>query len=181
MTTAASGPRVNLEGDDKSHPDKLYVERDFAEIYANATGAIITMAASAAAKTLGNTDATGDDLVAGASSGVTVSVTAGSFTVARSGTYRLRLSGSVTGEANEDISLEWAKGGTALAEPHECSIAMGTDADDLEKSVSHESLVALRDGDVITLTVLGANSEVITFKRFNFGVEQVSSLYYELD
>lgn len=179
MATSASGPRINIEGDDKAAAQSLYAERDFAEIYSDATGAIITMAGSAAAKDLGNTAATGNDMAAGETNGVTVDIAAGTFTIAKSGTYRLRLSGSVTGEANEDITLEWALNGTALAEPHEVSIAMGTDADDLEKSVAAESLVALDVSDVVKLTVLGSNSEVITFKRFNFGLEQVKSKFYE--
>ena len=180
-TTSVSGSRINVEGDDKAQPSSMYAERDFGEIYTTATGAIITMAASAAAIDLGNTNATGDDVVAGESSGVTVAIAAGTFTIARSGTYRLYLSGSVTGEANEDVTFEWAKNGTALNVPHEVSVAMGTDADDLEKPVAAGSLVALRAGDAVKLTVLGSNDEVITMKRFVWGVEQVSSLYYELD
>lgn len=179
--TSASGQKINLENDDLSHHDQLYAEHDLAEIRADATGAIITMAGSAAVQALGNTNATGNDLANSVTArGVTVDLDAGSFTIDKAGVYRCYLSGRVEGEEDEDVTLEWRKNGTNLGEPAECLIeydATGGVAA-LGQIVAHEFKAVFAKGDVITLGVLGSNDEVITFKRFNFGIEQVGSTAY---
>lgn len=181
--TAVSGQRINVEGDDKAHPTQLYAERDFAEIYAGDTAAVITMAGSAAVQVLGNTQATGADLTAGESQGITVDVAAGTFTIAKSGQYRLYATGRVEGEEDEDVTLEWQVGGADQDVPHKCIIEIdaSTGVSALGKVRHMESKISLKKGDVVGLGVLGSNSEVINFIRFNFGLEQVSSTAYEND
>lgn len=181
LAEAASGLKLNIEKDDKSHPGHFYAEADHAEFYTTtADGGIITMASTAAVQALGNTNATGDDIAASVTAvGMTQSLTAGTLTVAKPGNYRCYYAGYVTGEEDEDVTLEWQKNSTALEEPAEIVIEI----DDagllpLKQYVSHEFKIALRKNDVMRLTALGSNDEVITFLGFNWGCEQISSLAY---
>lgn len=181
MATTASGARILVENDDKAHPDQLYAEAAHAMIYAGDTAAVITMAGSAAVKVLGNTEATGADLAEGEAQGVTVDIDAGTFTVDKGGTYELWFNGRVEGEEDEDVTLEWQKGGTDLDVPHKTIIEIdaATGVSALGKIVSGRSYVDLAAGDVIGLGVLGSNSEVINFIRFNFGLRLIKSKTYE--
>lgn len=183
MATNASGRRVLVENDDLAHPDQLYAESAFAELYTDATGVQITMAGTAAIKQLGSDDADSGVLAASvAAVGVTTALTDGSFTVDKGGVYRLYFSGEVAGEEDEDVLIEWYKNGTALGEPAELNITFGiatTVEGALVQNISHECIVSLAAGDVLTLEFLGSNSEVITAARFNFGIEMLSSDTYE--
>lgn len=180
-----SGQRLVNEIDDKPVGGQQYAESDCAEIFSTSgTGATLTMATAGAlaALTLGNTTATGDDLANSfTAKGITVDLAAGSFTIDKSGLYQLYFSGQVTGEEDEDVTLEWAKGGTALNAPHQLTITYGiatTVEGCLVQLVAKQSTIALNKGDVITLTALGSASEVVVFKDFVFGLRQVGSRDY---
>ncbi len=179
--TASSGNRVLLEGDDNPHGEQMYVAADCAEIFA-AAFARVTFTATPAAVALGNTAATGTDLAASFTAvGVTVDLAAGSFTVDKPGLYQLYFCGRITGEEDEDVTLEWAKGGTVLAAPHQfIKVIDGTLFNALIDECSFQSTVLLAKGDVITLTVLGSASEVVDFTGFNFGIRFITSTNYDV-
>jgi len=150
-----------------------------AEIYSvNTTGAILTMAGSAAQLILGNTSATGVDLAESVTSRyVTTSLTAGTFTVQSPGVYELYFNGRLTGEEDEDVTLSWQLDSTDIEEPCEFiqEFDAATGVAELTQNVAQSCLVSLDNGDVIRLGALGSNSEVITFQGFNFGVRRVAS------
>lgn len=181
--TTADGRKIRLEGDDGVHPKKLYAETAFAELHINRTGDTITMAASAAAKDLGTTAAGGSNIVNSVTAkGVTVDAAAGTFTVDYTGVYRLSFSGQVTGEEDEDVTLEWQKNGAVFDPDVQAVVEFdATTSSALVQEVSKSQLVDLAKDDVVKLTVLGSNDEVITFKDFSFGLELVCSDTFEND
>lgn len=185
--TASSGQKVNLEHDDKSHPDQVYAEHDLAELFVDDTGATLTMASSPAELALGNTNNSGEDLANSVTArGVTVDLDDGTFAIDKAGVYRLYFCGRVEGEEDEDVTLKWQKdpGGSGafadIGSPAESLIEFdaSTGVSALGQPVSHECLVELAKGDLVRLVALGSASEVINFKRFNFGIEQVGSAAY---
>ena len=174
---AVDGLRINFGKNDLKYPAELYAEKDFFEIYADATGAAITMASSAAVQVLGNTNGVGDLANSVTANGFTVDLDAGTATVANTGIYRCHASGRVTGEEDEDVTLEWQLAGSNIGEPAEMVIefdATGGVAA-LGQQVHMEFIDSFTAGQTIALGVLGSNNEVITFSRFNFGCEQIKS------
>lgn len=174
----ANGPRIKVGRYGTVYKAELYAEAAFWEFRADATGAVLTMAGSPAALALGNTNATGNDLAESVTAtGVTTSLTAGSGTILYAGTYECHATGRVTGEEDEDVTLEWAKNGTAIGEPAELVIEFdaSTGVAELSQPVSMRFLDEFAVGDVVTLTALGSSAEVITFSRFNFGCKLIKS------
>lgn len=154
-----------------------YAERSMADIYAGATAATITMAGTPANLFLGNTSGEGADLTAGLDSDITVDIAAGKFTIENVGDYCVWYTGLVTGEEDKPATLEWFKNGSALGPPHETVVTFDVTAfSALSQNITHRSCVAdLKSGDYLQLGVLGSANEVISFTRFNFGIEQVKS------
>lgn len=182
--TTADGLKIRVESDDGVHPDNLYAEVAFAELHIDSTQETITMAASAAAKDLGTTAAGGSNIVNSVTAkGVTVDAAAGTFTVDKTGVYRLYLNGTVAGEEDEDVTLEFQNNG-AVFDPDvqvviEFDASTGVSA--LSQNITKEQLVSLDKDDVVKLTVLGSNSEVITFTDFVWGLELKCSETFEND
>ena len=181
MPTAASGQAILVENDDKTHGDHLYAAADRGAFYMSTMA--ITMAASAAAKVVGQTQSSAGAAVAQTGKGgMTVDKDAGTFTIDKPGDYELGLCGRVVGEEDEDVTLEWQKNGTNLNAPHQETIEFdatgGVQA--LNQRISRATVVeGLKKGDVIAVNVLGSNDEVITFNDFYISVKQVGSANYD--
>lgn len=184
-STTADGKKVRVEADDGVHPDKLYTEAAFAELHIDSTQETITMAATAAVKDLGTTAAGGSNIVNSVTAkGVTVDAAAGTFTVDFTGTYRLYLNGQVSGEEDEDVTLEFQNNAAVFDPDVQIVITYGiatTVEGTLTQLVSKSQLVDLDKDDVVKLTVLGSNSEVVTFADFSWGLELVCSETFEND
>ena len=182
-STTADGKKIRVESDDGVHPDKLYSETAFAELHINRTGDTFTMAGSPVTLDVGTTDAGGTNVVNSVTAkGVTVDAAAGTFTVDFTGTYRIYHNGQVTGEEDEDVTLEWENNGAVFDPDVQTVLEFDvTTSSALIQECSKSQLVNLDKDDVVKLTVLGSASEVITLKDFSFGLELICSETFEND
>jgi hypothetical protein len=178
---ASSGHRVLREADDKDHPEHLYAETALNEYVLDATGATFTMAGSAVAQDIDTTAASGGAIILGKTAGCTQgAITTCETTITKAGVYELFFNAVVTGEADEDVTITALKNGSAFSSPAAAAhlVVMGTDADDLVRSVNFRRHVDLLVGDVVKFQILGANSEVIVLRYGSFGLKLAKSANY---
>lgn len=100
---------VRLDNDSRIHPDTLRAPHQYGELTIDdGTGVVLTTPTNF-------TDIKGSPMVANLSSGVTLSATDGTFTIARPGVYRVGFTAARVGAVNsQTLEVQAVRNGSAL-------------------------------------------------------------------